>query len=127
MENGEQAGDGGGLAFVYGTLRRHGSNHFRMAGAEFVAAATVRGKLYRIDWFPGVVLDETAGETAGEIYRVDDTMLAALDDYEGPEYRRVLTPVMPGAGVEPVLAWVWEWLLPVDERMRIASGDWLEK
>ena len=27
--------------FVYGTLRRGGSNHFRMAGAEFIAAGTI--------------------------------------------------------------------------------------
>jgi len=75
--------------FVYGTLRRGGSNHFRMAQAQFVAAGAVRGKLYRIDWYPGFVADETAGRVVGEIYMVDAETIAALDEFEGSEYRRV--------------------------------------
>ena len=33
------------MVFVYGTLRRGGSNHFRMAQASFVAEGTVRGAI----------------------------------------------------------------------------------
>ncbi len=40
------------MVFVYGTLRRGGSNHFRMEGAEFLSAATVNGRLYRSFYQP---------------------------------------------------------------------------
>lgn len=125
MENGLHDGVQGALVFVYGTLRRNGSNCFRMEGAEFVAEAAVRGRLYRIGWFPGVVLDDTARDVTGELYRVDDVMLAALDAYEGPEYRRIWAEVMPRGGSVPVCAWVWEWGQPTDESARIPSGDWM--
>jgi gamma-glutamylcyclotransferase (GGCT)/AIG2-like uncharacterized protein YtfP len=112
--------------FVYGTLRRGGSNHHRLDGAEFVAMATVRGRLYRIDWYPGLIADENAGEVIGEIHRVPAGMLPALDDYEGAEYRRVKMDVRSVNG-EPAnsRAWVWLWDGPVDESRRISGGDWL--
>lgn len=112
--------------FVYGTLRRSGSNHFRMAGATFVSAATARGRLYRIEWYPGLVLDENAGEIAGEVYSVTAEQLDQLDDYEGPEYHRVRVPVRAASG-EILNAWVWEWLGRVDESKRITGGDWLKE
>ncbi|RPJ35562.1 MAG: gamma-glutamylcyclotransferase [Verrucomicrobiaceae bacterium] len=112
--------------FVYGTLRRGGSNHFRMDGAEFVAAGTVRGRLYHIDWYPGLVLDENAGEVPGEIHQVSAGMLDELDRFEGPQYRRVRVEVNGGGDHRsPLSAWLWEWLGPVDEGRRIISGDWL--
>jgi gamma-glutamylcyclotransferase (GGCT)/AIG2-like uncharacterized protein YtfP len=115
------------MVFVYGTLRRGGSNHFRMDGARFVTAATVRGRLYHIDWFPGLLLDADAGEITGETYQVPSTMMAALDHFEGDSYRRVLAEVSCDAAHEaPRAAWLWEWLGPVDEGRRIASGDWFD-
>lgn len=113
------------LVFVYGTLRRGGSNHVRMAGARFIAAATVRGRLYRIEWYPGLVLDAAAGEVKGELFAVEPWQMAGLDDYEGDEYRRVRTTVATADGA-PLTAWVWEWLGPVDEAQRIAGGDWVK-
>ncbi len=121
------------IVFVYGTLRRGGSNHFRLAGAEFVSAATVTGRLYRIDWYPGLVLDETGDEIRGEAYRVDAELLAALDLFEGlsageiqgSEYRRVCIPVVRQDS-RTLTAWVWEWLGITDESQRIPDGDWLK-
>ena len=110
--------------FVYGTLRRGGSNHFRMAGAEFVAEATVCGRLYGIDWYPGLVIDESAQKITGEVYQVPANVLEDLDAFEGADYRRVrVSATLADASV--LLAWVWEWLGPVDEARRIMSGDWL--
>jgi len=112
--------------FVYGTLRRSGSNYFRMDGAEFRSAATVHGRLYQIDWYPGLVLDEAADEVMGEIHQVSPNMLEALDQFEGPEYRRVRVDVACGGDHRsPLPVWVWEWLGPVDETRRITNGDWL--
>lgn len=110
--------------FVYGTLRRGGSNHFRMAGADFVSAGTVTGRIYRVDWYPGLVLDEAGDGIAGEIYQVAPAMLQELDRFEGAEYRRLQAKVRLPDGAT-VCAWLWEWLGPADENRRITSGDWL--
>jgi gamma-glutamylcyclotransferase (GGCT)/AIG2-like uncharacterized protein YtfP len=114
------------MVFVYGTLRGGGSNHFRMEGAEFVTTATVRGRLYGIDWYPGLILDGTADCIHGEIYQVSPELMASLDAFEGDGYRRVMTQARSdGDHRSPLAAWVWEWLGPVDENKRITSGDWL--
>jgi gamma-glutamylcyclotransferase (GGCT)/AIG2-like uncharacterized protein YtfP len=110
--------------FVYGTLRRGGSNHFRMDGAEFLSPATVKGRLYQIDWYPGLVLDDFGDEIIGEVYQVSGTVLEELDRFEGAEYRRLQTQVRLSDG-ETVCDWAWEWLGPVDETRRITGGDWL--
>lgn len=115
------------MVFVYGTLRRGGSNDFRMAESRFVAEGTVRGRLYRIDWYPGFVADENAGPVAGEIFLADAETIAALDEFEGCEYRRVriAVEVREEAGAaSKVQAWIWEWLGATSESQRI-GGDWL--
>jgi gamma-glutamylcyclotransferase (GGCT)/AIG2-like uncharacterized protein YtfP len=120
------------LVFVYGTLRRGGSNHFRMDGAEFVSNGRIVGKLYRIDWYPGLVLDESGDDIFGEVYAVDAEMLGnldsfenvAADDLEGSEYRRVPASVILPNG-ESLTAWIWEWLGATDEANRLPGGDWI--
>ena len=121
------------LVFVYGTLRRGGSNHFRMAGADFVNSGTVMGHLYAIDWYPGLVLDPAGDEIQGEICSVGPGLLADLDRFEGlsageiegSEYRRVLTDVMQQNSL-PTTAFVWEWLGMTDPSQRLPDGDWLK-
>lgn len=121
------------LVFVYGTLRRGGSNSFRMDGAEFVASGKVAGRLYVISWYPGLVLDGGAETVDGDVYRVGAGQLAALDEFEGisaneiegAEYRRVKTEVRTGED-EVLVAWSYEWKGPVEESKRILSGDWLQ-
>ncbi len=110
--------------FVYGTLRRGGSQHIRMAGAVFVTAGSVRGRVYRIDWYPGLVLDAAAGPVAGEVYDVSPELFVRLDEFEGAEYRRVRVRVQAGRG-EMENVWVWEWRGAVDGYPRIGHGDWL--
>lgn len=121
------------LVFVYGTLRRGGSNHWRMRNAMWIGSGSVEAVLFRIDWYPGLILAEDSGDRViGEIYQVDAATLAELDvfeglsagEIEGSEYRRVKTRAMtPGGCIE---AWVWEWKGPVDGSRRIKGGDWLE-
>jgi gamma-glutamylcyclotransferase (GGCT)/AIG2-like uncharacterized protein YtfP len=118
--------------FVYGTLCRSGSNHFRMAGAQFVSEATIAGRLYRIDWYPGLVLDDAGDEIHGEIFIVSPGLLADLDifeglsagEMEGSEYRRVRAQVVRRDS-RPAEAWVWEWLGMTDESRRLTDGRWL--
>lgn len=123
---------GGELIFVYGTLRRGGSNAFRMDGAEFVSSGKVAGKLYAISWYPGLVL-QGAGTVDGDLFRVGCDQLVALDEFEGisakqiegAEYRRVMAEVATTAS-QIVTAWAYEWIGPVDESKRITSGDWVQ-
>ena len=126
------ADDSAELVFVYGTLRRGGSNSFRMDGAEFIASGKVGGRLYSISWYPGLVLDSGSESVEGDLYRVGSVQLAALDEFEGisaneiegAEYRRVQTEV--STRDEVIVAWSYEWKGPVEESKRILSGDWLQ-
>lgn len=105
-----------------------------MAGAEFVASGTISGRMYRIDWYPGLVLDPAGDEIQGEVYFVGPELLSALDvfeglsagEIEGSEYRRVETTVMKQDS-QTVIAWVWEWLGMVEEGQRVREGDWLKE
>lgn len=108
--------------FVYGTLRKGAAQELRMAGGRWLGKATVRGRLYRIDWYPGLVMDSAAGEVAGDVFEVSGSLLAELDHYEGNEYRRVFVETR---GDVVGFAWIWEWLGKTDEARRIRSGDWL--
>lgn len=118
--------------FVYGTLRRGASNHFRMAGATFIAEGTVMARMYRFDWYPGLVLDDSADVISGEVYEVPPAQLADLDAFEGVSadeiahnaYRRVPAMVTTRDG-GVLCAWIWEWCGPTEEFQRIPNGNWL--
>jgi len=89
--------------------------------ARFVGDATVRGTLYDLGAYPGLlVAGEHAGLVTGEVYALDpareDATLAVLDEYEGcaprdappHEYRRERVQVTlvdgstpPDADIEP--------------------------
>jgi len=72
--------------FLYGTLKRGGSNHLFLAGQRFLGVArTAPGfTLYSLGDYPGMV--RAPGDTAGvigELWEVDDACLAELDRLEG--------------------------------------------
>lgn len=74
------------LVFVYGTLKRGGSNHHFMAGQAFVgAASTASGfTLFDLGGYPGLVPAPGRAEgVSGEVWLVDDACLARLDQLEG--------------------------------------------
>ncbi len=72
--------------FVYGTLKRGGSNHGYLAGQRFLGTAqTPPGyTLYSLGSYPGLVPlpTDTVGVT-GELWSVDSACLARLDVLEG--------------------------------------------
>ena len=115
--------------FVYGTLRRGCANrHAELLdrSARFLGSARVAGRLYRVDWYPGMTLGDEADEwVIGDVFELlDQKTLAALDEYEGSEeYRRVLTTAMLENG-DHVQCWVYEYIGPVTGECRIVSGDW---
>ena len=87
--------------FVYGTLKRGGSNHAWMRDQIFVGEAFTlpRYRLYDLGGYPGLVLDPAQGlSVQGEVWEVDAEGLRGLDhleDVEGGEYVREPIPLLP--------------------------------
>jgi gamma-glutamylcyclotransferase (GGCT)/AIG2-like uncharacterized protein YtfP len=114
--------------FVYGSLRRdaEGRPHPLLADAIHLGAATVPGALYRVDWYPGLVLGGD-GTVHGELYELPvdkvDHLLGALDDYEGGGFRRRKATVHTD-GVAHADAWVYAYIGPTHALQAIAGGDY---
>lgn len=109
--------------FVYGTLLKGEGNHRVLRGGTFVRAARTRPDLsmFTLGAFPGV---SRGGTTAieGELYVVDDAVLARLDALEGHPrfYCREEITLDDGQVVSA-------YLLPREpyaDREPIASGSW---
>lgn len=122
------------LLFVYGTLRR-GTGHAmarRLADeAMWLGAATVEGRLYRVDWYPALV--PASGLVVGDLFRLGrcEVSLAWIDAYEGcgaddvepHEYRRAWIAV--DCGGKRLRAQTYIWNRPLEGLSLIGSGDWL--
>lgn len=127
------------LLFVYGTLRRDcptGAHQQYLAGAEFIANAQVCGKLYRVSYYPALVLEENTHDSrwvSGEVYKlVNPGQLSALDIYEectypaqpDQEYQRKRHEVITTAG-EKLQVWIYAYQHPIAHLPLIESGDFL--
>jgi gamma-glutamylcyclotransferase (GGCT)/AIG2-like uncharacterized protein YtfP len=116
------------LIFVYGTLRRGGAGamSIRFPKAKFIAAAKVRGSLYDLGAYPGLLLNEANSLVLGEVYEVGDETLNQLDEFEAASnYWRQQVEI--SLGTHSRLCWVYA---PKREfnslHTLITSGDWLE-
>ena len=80
------------LLFVYGTLRRGGSNDIAglVPAARFVADARLRGRLFDLGAYPTLIIDAQADWVRGEIYRVPAHGWLVLDALE-----HAVTPARP--------------------------------
>ncbi|HEX6591265.1 MAG TPA: gamma-glutamylcyclotransferase family protein [Moraxellaceae bacterium] len=119
--------------FVYGTLRA-GSGHAMQqqlaTRAEWLQAAWVEGRLFRVSYYPGLVAG--AGRVRGDLYRLPEAaaLLAELDAFEeirgeaDDEYRRQLTAVQTADG-QWRQAWVYWYQRPVAGLQEVRGGDWL--
>ena len=112
--------------FVYGTLRAGSANEFARlieSVSDFVASGRVRGSMYRIAHYPGWV-EDSDGWVQGEIRQPRDsvTLLHELDEYEGPDYRRVLRVIETDGG--PRQCWAYLYARSIEGKSRIVSGDW---
>jgi len=87
------------LIFVYGTLKRDGSNHHYLEGQRFVGRAVTKPlyRLYDLGGYPGMVADPELGSPIeGEVWDVDRGCLQRLDeleDVDGGEYAREVIPL----------------------------------
>lgn len=119
----------GRIVFVYGTLKRGGSNHGFLANQSFVGVAqTVPGyTLFELSGYPGMVPHPTAVGVKGEVWRVDPPTLAQLDKLEGiPEglYRREVVPLLPPFSEHIVEAYLYN--RSIDKRREVGSS-WDER
>lgn len=122
--------------FVYGTLRRAcatGAHQTYLAGAESIDNAKVRGNLYRVSYYPALVLDDSADWVVGEVYRLtSDEQLRRLDVYEEctypslpeQEYQRKKINLITEAGIA-LSAWVYSYQRASEGLELIVSGDFL--
>ena len=98
---------------VYGTLAPGQPNHHELAELRGSwRQGTVRGWLGPVGWaaplgYPGLVLDSTAPPVP--VYVFESSELpdhwSRLDEFEGAEYRRVVTQVRTDDGDVP--AWIY--------------------
>lgn len=119
--------------FVYGTLRRGGRNDINLLkpAPRYVGMGEVKGKLYRIDWYPGLTLGgEEAVTVVGEVYEISTVLEALLDEIEqivpgeGSEYFK--RELMIDVGRRPLRCLVYE-INPERVRGKVAMGhgDWI--
>jgi gamma-glutamylcyclotransferase (GGCT)/AIG2-like uncharacterized protein YtfP len=118
--------------FVYGTLLsgcRSAEAERLLAGARLVGQASLRGFLYRVAAYPGLLLAEAAAPVTGELYQlVSPAQLAALDAWENAtpagssaaEYLRSLVTVESKSGAIQQ-AWVYLYNRPVAGLARLST------
>ncbi|MGA7994271.1 MAG: gamma-glutamylcyclotransferase family protein [Bradyrhizobium sp.] len=123
------------LLFVYGTLMRSFDNPMAQLlsrSADFLDEARCRGRLYRVQHYPGLVLSgETDDIVFGELFRLRQPaeLLREFDMYETcgegfaepTEYVRQMLAVTRADGTV-TKAWTYVYNWPVTDLPRIASG-----
>ncbi|TDV20863.1 gamma-glutamylcyclotransferase family protein [Paraburkholderia caballeronis] len=75
--------------FVYGTLRAGEINDISVAAARYgiapptlIGRTSVRGRLFDFGDYPGMVVDASAAPVVGDVYEIDDALVAVLDEIE---------------------------------------------
>lgn len=126
--------------FAYGLLR--GEFESPMAAlmqqhTQRIGPAKLRAQLFDIGGYPGVIRPNTDNQQVlGELFEVKNpqALWAPLDAFEGVgdgfdqpyEYQRSLATVTTQSG-EAIEAWVYWYNWPVDGKVRICSGDYLQR
>jgi gamma-glutamylcyclotransferase (GGCT)/AIG2-like uncharacterized protein YtfP len=110
--------------FVYGTLRRGSESKYAQQlteQGEFVGEARVDGHLFDFGRYPGA--RRANGSVVGEIFQIDEPLLAALDEYEGPEFERAIVSAQMDDG-RVTNCWIY-WYVGTATGHLISTGDWL--
>lgn len=131
MPDGCTASSDARRVFVYGTLRRGGSNDItRLQPApRFIGMSKVQGTLYQLGAYPGLKLGG-GGWVVGEVYEVEPALEAVLDIIEDlwpeptDEYaKRSVLVTVDGVDVECFLYEINPAYVATAAVM--AGGDWL--
>lgn len=102
------------LLFIYGTLKRGGSNHHYMAGQRFVGAACTesRYRLFDMGGYPGMVHASEGLSIEGEVWEVDAACRVRLDILEAVdegEYALESVPLLAPFTNEDVQTYLYRW------------------
>lgn len=123
--------------FVYGTLRAGEVNDISAAAEKYdiaapthIGTATVQGRLYDFGTYPGLVVDNLGVPVIGDVYEIDDALVAVLDEieqvYPGVEGRFRGHDVMVKVDGEAVLCRFYPVVKEAVAGLKeIASGDWV--
>ncbi len=124
------------VLFVYGLLRSDmsaGLQSFVPGKARLLGRATVGGRLYDLEDFPGLVLDGSGSRVLGEVWEVTDVLAwPVLDEFEDVRlegtglYRREAIEAVLEDGRQ-VLAQAYLYNRAVDGLILVASGDWARR
>lgn len=110
--------------FFYGVLREGLGDWPFLAGIGPGRAATTRGTICAIPdpsgWYPALLPGD--GVVHGAIHARGGADLAAMDEFEGPRYRRQAVPVTVEGGTLAAEAYLWIDALPARAEP-IAHGD----
>ena len=126
----------GDLFFFYGLLKQGangGPKHINLeAGGAFLGTAFVRGDLYDVGGYPGIV--EGNSLVKGVLYRIHDlSLVPRLDEFEdvieddeaASLYLRKKRPVVTeNAQTTSQTAWVYWFNQAVQEHRKISNGEW---
>jgi gamma-glutamylcyclotransferase (GGCT)/AIG2-like uncharacterized protein YtfP len=125
------SGDPPPRLFVYGSLRA--GEPGPMAAllhrhARHLGAGTIRAGLYAVSWYSiAAPCDEPDAVVHGDVFALDasaaDEVLAALDEYEGSEFRRTAVEVTMEDETS-VAAQAYLCAASVAGVRRIEHGDW---
>ncbi len=102
-----------------------------MPPPKLLGTATVRGHLFDFGLYPGLVIDEGGVDVKGDVYEIDDELVAVLDEieavYPGVEGRFLAREVMLKVDGQVVNCRFYP-VTPtaVKGLPEIKSGDWVE-
>jgi gamma-glutamylcyclotransferase (GGCT)/AIG2-like uncharacterized protein YtfP len=124
--------------FVYGTLRLDLATAETcplLAGVKRTSSATVRGRLYDLGAYPGLLLAESGTLIMGELLELNDAkvQLKTFDDYEGFDENAIshslfvrtkcCASLPDGRSVE---VWIYVYNQSLSAARLIESGDYAE-
>src|SRR6202034_3489119 len=90
---------------------------------HFMGTARVPGRLYDLGQYPGA---RPANDfVVGEVFQIDESLLAAMDKYEGAEYERAIVSANLDDG-RAIDCWIYWYVGGAPGRL-IASGDWTRR
>ena len=125
------------LIFVYGTLLDAENKYgvYLRDNSKFHSSAKVKGKLFDLGQYPGVVLyPDGDDEVHGVLLQMDDpqTILNVIDIYEGfgddqpqpNEFIRVLADAETDRGA--AICWVYIYNHPLENIAQIVSGKYFQ-
>jgi pyruvate carboxylase len=124
--------------FVYGTLRRDCGNdlHRLIArNSDYVGMATYQGQMFQVADYPGIIpSDNDKDQVVGELYLLSNTikLLNVLDEYEefDPESSEKSLFIREHVTVKlkdkEITSYAYLYNKAIDQKTRIASGDYLK-